>query len=175
MKTKVLWITRTAVFIALLVALQAATRPMGQFVTGTIVNLILAVAVMTIGPAAGVTVSAVSPAMAWVFGIAPNPVLMPFIAIGNALFVLLWHFIGNIDKGNKYFVYIVAMVAAASAKFAALYLGVVHIAIPFILDLNETQTAVMSGMFSLPQLVTALAGGAIAIAIFPTLRKAIKR
>ena len=37
---KIKWITRTAVFIALLVAFQYATKPMGQYVTGSAVNFI---------------------------------------------------------------------------------------------------------------------------------------
>jgi len=175
MDKRILWITRTAVFIALLVSLQAATRPLGQFVTGSIVNLILAVSVMTCGMSSGTVVSAISPMMAWLFGIAPNPVLVPFIIVGNIVFVLLWHFIGNIDKGNKYVVYVIAMIAAACAKFSVLYLGIVHIAIPLLLqDLSEQAAAMMSGMFGIPQLITATVGGILAIAIFPTLRKAIK-
>ena len=43
-------ITRTAILIALLIALQAATRPLAnQFVTGSCVNLVLAVAAMLCG------------------------------------------------------------------------------------------------------------------------------
>ncbi|MCL2401372.1 MAG: ECF transporter S component, partial [Oscillospiraceae bacterium] len=170
----VLWVTRTALFIALLVASQWVTRPMSQFVTGSLVNMILAVAVMTVGLWSGVAVAAVSPVMAWVVGIAPNPVLMPFIAAGNVVFVILWHFIGNINKGNKYVAYICAGIAAAVGKFLVLYLGVVHIAIPFIIDPPAPQAAVMSGMFSIPQLITGLIGGALAIVIFPTLKKAIR-
>ena len=35
MRKKVLWITETAVMLALLVTLQALTKPMGQLVTGS--------------------------------------------------------------------------------------------------------------------------------------------
>ena len=41
MNKKTLWITETAVMIALLVALQWATKPLGQFVTGSCVNLVV--------------------------------------------------------------------------------------------------------------------------------------
>ena len=43
MKNKTVWIAETAVMIALLVALQWATKPLGQFVTGSCVNLVLVV------------------------------------------------------------------------------------------------------------------------------------
>jgi len=173
-RAKVLWITRTALLIALLVTWQAVTAPLSQFVTGSGVNLILAVAVMTCGLFSGIAVSAVSPVMAATLGIAPNWVFVPFIAVSNIVFVILWYFIGNIDKINKYVAYVMAMVAAAGAKFLVLYIGVARIAIPMILNAPEPQASRMAGMFSFPQLVTALIGGALAIAIFPTLRKAIK-
>ena len=46
MKNKVLWITRTAVMMALLVTLQWATSGLGQFVTGSCVNAVLVVATL---------------------------------------------------------------------------------------------------------------------------------
>ena len=48
MNKKTLWITETAVMIALLVALQWATKPLGQFVTGSCVNLVLGVSVLVV-------------------------------------------------------------------------------------------------------------------------------
>lgn len=49
-KEKTLWITRTAVFIALLVVLQATTAALGStIITGAVVNMLLIVSVMTCG------------------------------------------------------------------------------------------------------------------------------
>ena len=48
MKNKVLWITRTAVMMALLVTLQWATSGLGQFVTGSCVNAVLAITVLLV-------------------------------------------------------------------------------------------------------------------------------
>ncbi len=46
-REKTLWITRTAVFLALLVVMQAVTAPLGNtIVTGTLVNALLAVSVI---------------------------------------------------------------------------------------------------------------------------------
>ena len=42
MNKKIRWITETAVMLALLVSLQALTKPMGQWVTGPCVNTVLA-------------------------------------------------------------------------------------------------------------------------------------
>jgi len=46
MNKKIRWITETAILLALLVTLQAVTKPAGQLVTGSCVNTILAVAVL---------------------------------------------------------------------------------------------------------------------------------
>ena len=43
------WITTTAVLLALLVILQAITKAGGQFLTGSCVNLVLAVAALAGG------------------------------------------------------------------------------------------------------------------------------
>lgn len=173
-KQEILWITRTSIFIALLIVLQAATAPLGNVVvTGSIVNLMLVVSVMTCGPASGLTVAAVSPIMAKFLGIGPLWSLIPFIALGNVVLVLTWHLIGNRNMGRKYAAYLIASICAALAKFLVLYVGIVQIAVPVFLGLPEKQAAVISNMFSIPQLITALVGGALAIVLFPRLRKAI--
>lgn len=71
MNKKTLWITETAVMIALLVALQWATKPLGQFVTGSCVNLVLGVSVLVGGLWCGLTVALVSPFFAFLLGIGP--------------------------------------------------------------------------------------------------------
>ena len=61
-REKTLWMTRTGAFIALLVVLQAATAPLGNtLVTGTLVNGLLAVSVMTCGVMSGAAVAVISP------------------------------------------------------------------------------------------------------------------
>ena len=67
------------------------------------------------------------------------------------------------------------MICAAVGKFLVLYIGIVRIAVPMLLGLPEKQAAVMSNMFSIPQLFTAIAGGALAVIILPILQKAINR
>ena len=177
LKRKTLWIARTAVLVALLIVAQLATAPLGNpLITGSIVNLLLVVSVMTCGIASGLSVAAVSPVLAKLIGIGPLWALIPFIMAGNIVLVLAWHLIGNRNfSGKKYLTYIITLIIAALAKFAVLYLGIVKIAVPLILKLPEPQASVISGMFSLPQLLTALIGGALAVVLFPRLQKIIKR
>ena len=176
MSKEVLWITRTAIFLALLVVTQVGTAALGNtFITGSAVNFILIVCVMTCGLASGATIAVISPILAKLVGIGPLWALIPFIIIGNVVLVVLWHIIGNKSFGdNKILSYIVAAIVAAAAKFAVLFLGIVKIAVPVLLELPQPQANMISGMFSLPQLVTALIGGVIAIVVLPVLKKAIK-
>lgn len=174
-KEKTLWITRTAIFIALLVVLQAATAALGNtIITGAVVNMLLIVSVMTCGVMSGISVAVISPIMAKFIGIGPFWSLIPFIIAGNIVLVLIWYFIGNRSiSGNKYVAYIISLITAAVAKFLVLYIGIIKIAIPVFLDLPEKQATVISNMFSIPQLVTALIGGVLAIVLFPRLKKVI--
>ena len=173
MKNKTYWIAETAVMIALLVALQWATKPLGQFVTGSCVNLVLGVSTLVGGVWCGAVVAIASPFCAFLVGVGPAKLLIvPFIAVGNVVLVLLLHFIaGGKPLGLRSYL---AVAAAAVCKFAALFLLVTKVAIPA-LGLPEAAAATLSASFSWPQLVTAAIGGVIAVTIAPVIRKALKR
>ena len=171
MKNKTYWIAETAVMIALLVALQWATKPLGQFVTGSCVNLVLGVSTLVGGVWCGAVVAIASPFCAFLVGVGPAKLLIvPFIAVGNVVLVLLLHFIAG-GKPLSLRSYL-AVAAAAVCKFAALFLLVTKVAIPA-LGLPEAAAATLSASFSWPQLVTAAIGGVIAVTIAPVIRKAL--
>lgn len=174
-KKRILWITRTAVFIALLVVAQVSTAPLGNtLVTGSLVNMLLVVAVMTCGIPSGVCVAVVSPVFAKLLGIGPLWSLIPFIILGNVVLVLVWHLIGNRSFGGKYVPYIVALIVAALCKFVVLFVGITKLAVPIILQLPEPQAIAISGVFSVPQLATALIGGVLGMILIPIVKKIIK-
>ena len=171
---KIKWITSTAVFIALLVAFQYATKPMGQYVTGSAVNFILVMSVLAAGFTSGITVAALSPVFAFMLGIGPAFVQMvPFVMLGNIVLVVVWGLIcrGKADIKNM----AVSTITGAVLKFAALYLTIVKYAVPHLLQLQNPQAAVVSASFSYPQLVTALIGGIVASVAAPLILKALKR
>lgn len=171
MKNKTFWLVQTALLVALLVILQAATKAGGQFITGSCVNAVLAVAVLTCGMASGLTVALVSPFMAFLLGIGPTLIyIVPAIAFGNAVFVLLLHFLCKKAIWKQTF----GLLVAATAKFAALYL-LVSVLLCNVLPLKPMQIKTFQAMFSWPQFVTALIGGAVALSIIPVIKKAIKR
>lgn len=176
---KVVYITQTAVMLALLIGAQFVTRSFGQFVTGSVVNLILLVSAFMIGIYGGLTIAILSPMLAFLAGIGPAFIqIIPFIAVGNAIFVAIAWLIGKKSihafNGKNASLSTVGLIAASVSKFLFLWLGLVVIALPLIPGIKEKQIAVISASFSWPQLVTALIGSILAMIIVPQLKKAIK-
>jgi len=150
------YLARTALLLALTLAFQSLR--LGQAFTGPLVNAALFTATAVVGIAGGVFIGAVTPWVALAVGIL-KPVLtpaVPFIMLGNASLVattgLLW-------RRNRY----LAVAAASLVKFAVLG-GSVR----YLLHLNPKVAAALG----LPQLFTALAGGAIAILAVALLERA---
>ena len=180
MNKKIRWITETAILLALLVTLQALTKGFGQLVTGSCVNAILGIAALVGGLGCGLTVALISPVLAFLLGIAPQILTVPAIMVGNSVFVLLLALIAGNSKNivRK----VIAWVAAAVAKFAALYAIVVGLICGVLAEnllaagtLKEPMLKTLPATFSWPQLITALIGGAVALLIVPVLRKALKK
>ena len=181
MNKKIRWITETAIMLALLVTLQALTKPMGQLVTGSCVNAVLAVSALVGGLSCGLTVALISPVLAFLLGIAPQILTVPAIMVGNTVYVLLLTLLAD-KTGKKVVKQVVAWLVAAAAKFAALYLVVVKVICgvlaPTLLaagTLKEPMLKALPATFSWPQLFTALIGGAVALLIVPVLRKALHK
>lgn len=181
MHKKIRWITETAVMLALLVTLQAVTKAMGQLVTGSFVNAVLAVTVLVAGLYSGMVVALISPILAYLLGIAPQILTVPAIMVGNAVFIVLLYFIAGRDN-KKFLRQIIAWVSAAVAKFAALYAIVVWLICGVFSEklltsgmLKAPMLKALPATFSWPQLFTALIGGAVALAIVPVIRKALRK
>ena len=186
MTKKIRWITETAILLALLVTLQALTKGFGQFVTGSCVNAILAVAVLLGGLSCGITVALVSPVFAFLFGIAPNFITVLPIMLGNTCFVVLLQLIAG-KTHTPLWKQTVALATAATAKFGVLYFLVVQLICGVAADallgqkigntvlLAPPMLKMLPTMFAWPQLITALIGGGVALAITPILCKALRR
>ena len=183
MRKKVLWITETAAMLALLLCLQwlgsqIPTPLVKQLVTGSCVNTVLAVTALFVGLSGGLVVAFVSPVLAYALGIAPQILTVPAIMVGNAVFVVVLHFV----SGRKPWQQTVAWVGAAVAKFAVLYAIVVWLICGVFSEgllaagrLKPPMLQALPATFSWPQLVTALIGGALALVLAPILRKALHK
>ena len=178
MKKKVLWLTQTAVLLALLVTLQTITKPLGQLVTGSCVNALLAIACLFGGLSCGITVALISPVMAFLLGIAPQILTVPAIMAGNAIYVTVLHF----AAGKQLWRHFLALISAAVTKFVVLY-GIVAGIICGLLSqpllasgaLKAPMLKALPVTFGVAQLFTALIGGGVAMLIVPVLRRALRK
>lgn len=171
MKKKTLYIVRMAALLALLLVLQFATKPLGQLVTGSAVNLVLVLSTLAAGLQTGAEVAVLSPFLAFLLQIAPMPiVLVPGVAVGNIVLVTAVHYgaKGLKGKASRY----AAAGIAAVLKFAALWLVMTKLLIP-LAGLEEAKAAVLTASFTWPQLFTALIGGQLAATAAPRVKKAI--
>ena len=178
MNSKIQWITRTAVFLAVLIALQFATGKFPQLVTGSVVNFVLIACVLVCGLSAGLTIAVLSPFFAFILGIVHAlPPLLPVIALGNAVIVLMVYVIckqmpsysaANLIKGAA------AIFAGAAVKALFLWAAISKLLIPA-LAIPAKQAAALTLSFSWPQFTTALIGGALALIVVPALSRAINK
>lgn len=186
MNKKIRWITETGVLLALLIVLQALTKPFGQLVTGSCVNALLAIAALVGGAGCSLAVAVISPLLAFSLRIAPNFITVVPIMLGNAVYaLLLWALAGR--KKTPFWQRPMALILAATAKFGLLYLLVVKVICGVAADALLGQTLgnavllappmlkLLPAMFTWPQLITALLGGCVALLISPPLGKALKR
>ena len=165
------WIAETALMLALLVSLQYLTKPMGQIVTGSCVNAVLALTVLIVGQSSGFAVALISPWLAFMLNIAPMPFVVPAIMVGNLVYVELLHQLTD-PNGKNILRQSIAWLVASACKFAILYL-IVHKFLKALLPAAKAPSIL--AMFSWPQLITALTGAAAALLLAPILKKALKR
>ena len=158
MMKKTAWIARTAICLALLLCLQFVTKSLGQFVTGSCVNLVIAMAALIGGLWSGLTVAIVSPFCAYLLGIGPAFVaLVPCVALGNAVYALIFGLLVRAFLLKKKAVAaIISMALGAVLKF-----------------LPQAKYATVTAAFTWPQLITALIGGVLALLVGPLVMKAL--
>lgn len=175
MKYPLSWLTRTAMLLALTVLFQSLRviipfmpANISQYIIGSLVNLCLIVAAVTVGIKGGAIIAMLAPIIAFLQGFTPFLVLVIPIALGNLVLVII---VALLFNANIF----LALIIGAVAKFVTMYLGVVRIALPFFLpSVPPKVQAVLSIQFSWPQLLTASIGGALALIVLPLLQKAIK-
>ncbi len=177
MKNKIFYMTRTAMMLALLITLQWATKAFGQIVTGSCVNAVLAITALCVGLPGGITVAVLSPFFAFVLGIAPNVATVPVIILGNVLYVLLFALLQKAigqNWGGKLF----ALALASGTKFFVMFVLIKWVICGVFADGLLAQGVLKTPMlnalpttFGIAQLVTALLGGALAIAVETAVKK----
>jgi len=134
-----------------------------QFLVGPIINCILIVTAFTCGKWWGVGVGVLTPLLALLIGQLPTALALfiPFIMIGNFLFVFLFSFFkeGQMLKKSM------GVILGALAKYAFLTLAATKLIGVFNLNFPLKVVKVLAISMGIPQLVTALIGGALGLII----------
>lgn len=148
-QTNIRWMSRTAILLAIALVFQMGGFP--QFITGPLINTVLYLAAMIVGWQGGMLIGILTPVIASIRGILPPPLtpLIPFIALGNSILVILFFWLQSKNK-------IAGIIIASLVKFLLLTSAV---------KLVVQVPPAIAQMMSLPQLITALAGGAIALVL----------
>lgn len=153
-------LTRTAIMLAMALAFQALRFiPMfnNAYLIGSLVNMVLVITTLKVGLASAVFVSVVTPIVAFLQGHVPFPLFIPMIALGNAILCVLFYYV---QKINKY----AAIAISSVGKWIFLYYTSKFILTTFISVQPQQFNKLVAG-FNIPQLVTALVGGFVAVII----------
>ncbi len=150
---KIKFITRTGILLAVALVVQMGGFP--QPITGPLINTVLYLAALLVGSWSGVIIGVCTPIIAFMRGILPAPLgpMIPFIALGNGVLVIVFSLLKGRNK-------ILGIIFASLVKYAIL-----AVTVKFIVDVPDKIAQIMS----LPQLLTALSGGVIAIFAYKAL------
>lgn len=171
MNTKML--TRTALLLAVAIAFQLLGRflgPYNSFIVGPVVNAVLIIATAAAGLWSGAAISVIAPlvsALTNKAAIAPLIIgFSPFIMTGNFIIVLSYYLLRKKSRTA-------GVITGAVLKFGFLF-GAITV-FTGLVKIQPKQAAMLINLFSWPQLVTALIGGAIALVVIKALGKAIEK
>ena len=178
MQKNLTYITYFSIYFALTLVIQMLGFP--QPITGPLINMMLFLAVMHLGPGAGVLLGIFTPLVALWRGELPIFLapMVPFIMIGNALLVLgfylattklrLWR--QRAGRNWRLARAGVGIVSGALLKFVFFLLGI-GLVMPLMIKDPAIQK-VASTMLSFAQLITATIGGVLALVVLHFLQKA---
>jgi hypothetical protein len=163
------WITWAKIGLALSLALLIPALRLPQPVTGPLVNALLILTALSAGPQAAVAVGLVTPLNALFSGVLPLPmmVLIPFIALGNGLYAVVFSAL----RERSFWL---GIAAGAAVKFALLYAAstwLVTLLTGLLFGKALALPAAAVYTMQWPQLATALAGGVLAYAILTSYKR----
>ncbi len=175
MRWEIRFLVRTAILLALTLVIQFAGLP--QPFTGPAVNAMLILSTIFVGPFGAIIIGCLTPWLAFLRGIMGFAPLIPYIMVANAVYVIAFYLVRQslkkvvrIDSEEHFSASIngilsggAGVITGAVLKFLVLSSAVKF----FIADVKPK----MAQMMQLPQLITALTGGAIALLVAAALVK----
>ena len=187
-KKRILWITQTAMLLAIAVLSQTYLTPLlggpgnpvSQLVVGSVVNFCLVLAALTSGFLSGAAIAVCTPFIAFLMGRMVYPQQIIIAALGNtAIVFIFWLICGKKIVGrHDTFNWGTAAIIGSGAKFTVLWFGMTKIFINLVLKndaaLTEAQltkmTAAITLTFTWNQLATALTGSVLAFIVYRVLK-----
>lgn len=167
-------LTRSAVMLALTIVFQSlrllpfvGNLPHSALIVGSLVNMCLYLCSLTTDDySGGLLISVCAPTVAYFQGHLAFVCLIPFVAVGNAMLVVCFYFL---RKSNKY----AAVVISAAAKWAVMFFSSKYL-LHFFLPIDYDKLKIIIAGFNMPQLITAVIGGILAIAVCGLLPRSLK-
>ena len=177
MNNKTRQITFTALFLAIAIVSQfvgsnlGGAGFLGQYITGTIVNICLMLSGIMVGVYSGITIGVLSPCLAFLLGVMKFPFAIPVVIAGNIVFVLItvliYKAVSEKTLGLKAIVMIIAVIAAAAVKALVMWFSA-----KYLLNNFTAVPAPLIASFAFPQVITGSLGGLLSLALLPILKKA---
>lgn len=172
MNTNTSKLVKSALFLSIAIVFQSMGRAypqISQSFVGPAVNSVLILTALICGTSWGVAVGALTPLLAYMTGqlqAAMGPFL-PFIMIGNIIFVLC----AGLMKKYKPYGKEAGLVLGAVLKFSFLYFSALKLIYIFNLDIKPAVAKNLAVVMGYPQLLTALAGGIVALVLVRLLER----
>ncbi len=151
------------IYVVVLFVVVMFNDKIGQHVSDSAINFIIALATCTLGMFYGLGVAVIAPIAVLVFN---QLFVLPFyvaICMANIMYVLVLHIApGVIEHSIKPFLYLTPMLGAAILKYFIQYFAAVEIA-PTIFDLSQISQQTFTQLFGPTQLITALVGSILGV------------
>lgn len=171
MDKKIRFLTRTALLLAVAITFQFVGKfiPYNNFIVGPVINAVLIIATASAGIWSGTAIAVIAPLVsAFTNKAAIAPLIIgfsPFIIIGNFIYLLLYYLL---QKKSR----IVGIAAGSVLKSAFLYASIS--VFTSAVKMQPKVAATLTNLFSWPQLLTALVGGAVAFAVLAAIGKSLE-
>ncbi len=171
MNQKTRFLTRTALLLAVAIAFQFFGKfiPYNNFIVGPVVNAVLIVATAIAGLWSGTAIAVIAPLVSAFTNKAPIAPLVlgfsPFIILGNFIFLLSYHLLRKKSK-------LAGIIIGSVLKFGFLFVSIS--VFTSTVEMKPAFAATLANLFSWPQLVTALVGGALALIVLKTAGKGLE-
>lgn len=171
-------LVRSALLLAIAIVFQLIGRNIqaagiNQFLVGPIINAVLLVSVVICGTWWGIGIGILTPLLAFLIGqLAPifGP-FIPFIMIGNAIYVIAFGLIYKKVKASNAAKETIGVIIGSLLKFAFLFVSAVKIIHILNISFSTLALKLLPTAMGILQLITSVIGGVIAIIIIEILRK----